>query len=441
MGEKIDVLNRNDFICKLESIVEMLSENQQSCCFGIDGVWGSGKSFVLDKFENELRRMKVTQSEEDKYFVFHYDCWKYDYYDEPLIAIVSAMIDSIDKELNKIPADIREKGGLAIQSAKNTVVRIAGELCKNKIGIDLVDVAGKTLENHDKKKESEFDQFYGFNRALEETRNGMQKIAKDKTTIIVVDELDRCLPEYAIRVLERLHHVFFDIENVIVIISVDKTQLEHSIKGIYGNEIDIEKYLRKYISFVVELNNGIASSYATKYDSYFEMFDIAEGDSDTIEEFLSQIMMGLDIRTQEGIMRKAEIIHKIINGEKVRDCSLLTFEVMYVTLSLKMKTKDLAWVSKIWSTTYSGPEKTLGTTYYNKLKEYGLIVKNSAMVANEYGNLAIREGIISKTFYWMNCLHVEPKFGNSEPYYYMYEDCALEVVNRFKNIVNIVNCY
>ena len=41
--------------------------------------------------------------------------------------------------------------------------------------------------------------------------------AKDKTIIFVVDELDRCLPEYSIKVLERLHHVFEKTSNIQVI--------------------------------------------------------------------------------------------------------------------------------------------------------------------------------------------------------------------------------
>ena len=49
MEEKFDVLDRGGFIEKLKDLVNVISENKQGCCFGLNGFWGSGKSFVLEK--------------------------------------------------------------------------------------------------------------------------------------------------------------------------------------------------------------------------------------------------------------------------------------------------------------------------------------------------------------------------------------------------------
>lgn len=62
----------------------------------------------------------------------------------------------------------------------------------------MVEIASDILEKHDSEGTENFDSLYGFKRALEETRNGIQEIASHKTVIIVVDELDRCLPMYSI---------------------------------------------------------------------------------------------------------------------------------------------------------------------------------------------------------------------------------------------------
>lgn len=261
MREKLDVLNRQEFIDTLLQLVGGLADKQQGCCFGIEGVWGSGKSFVIEKFEEQLKDIQSEETCDNKYFVFHYDCWKYDYYDEPAIAIIAAMLDATNRELSLFSEGIENAGKLALETVKETLTSIAGELCKNKIGINLVEIASDILEKHDSEGTENFDSLYGFKRALEETRNGIQEIASHKTVIIVVDELDRCLPMYSIKVLERLHHIFNELNNVIVIVSMDKRQLEHSIKAIYG-EIDVDTYLRKFISFKVGLNTGKASRYA-----------------------------------------------------------------------------------------------------------------------------------------------------------------------------------
>lgn len=68
--------------------------------------------------------------------------------------------------------------------------------------------------------------------------------------------MDRCLPAYAIKILERLHHIFYGIDNVIVIISIDRNQLEYSIKQIYGEKVNVDKYLKKFIDFSLKLDNG-----------------------------------------------------------------------------------------------------------------------------------------------------------------------------------------
>ncbi len=194
MSERLDVLNRDVFVENLVQLVNCLSDKEQGCCFGLDGAWGSGKSFVLDKFEEKLKCIQSEKTKTDTYFVFHYDCWKYDYYDEPAIAIIAAMLDATDKELSMFSEGVENAKRLGLETVRKTLKTIAGELCKNKIGIDLVDLASNILEEHDKEREQDFDELYGFKRALEATRKGIQDIGLEKTVVIVVDELDRCLP-------------------------------------------------------------------------------------------------------------------------------------------------------------------------------------------------------------------------------------------------------
>ena len=52
---------------------------------------------------------------------------------------------------------------------------------------------------------------------------------------------------------------------MVIIVSMDKNQIEHSIKEIYG-EIDVDTYLRKFISFKVNLDNGKATQYIKKFE-------------------------------------------------------------------------------------------------------------------------------------------------------------------------------
>ena len=437
MEEKIDVLDRSDFIKKLESLVKIISENNQGCCFGLNGSWGSGKSFVLDKFEKEIKEIQSEQTHDNKYFVFHYDCWEYDYYEEPIIAIIAAMLNATDKELHIFTADQRNSAKkMAWKVTKEILNTVAGELCKNKIGINLVEIATNPAGSFTEKSNNSFDSLYGFKCALEKTREGIQEIANRKTVIIVVDELDRCLPAYTIKVLERLHHVFNGLKNVLVIVSMDKKQIEHSIKEIYG-EIDVDTYLRKYISFKVNLDNGTAAHYIKKYETYTLMFEIPEEEKLIVEAFFADIMRGLDIRTQERIFNKAETIHRLMQSDELKDDSIMTFEILFLTTSIRTKNKNMKWL--IDKSHYAAVENVLGTKYYNMLKEYEHRVSNTRQSID--GNAYIRDDIISKTFFWIANLYGEYQDGICKPYYYNKQvGKRVELVRKFAEITDNIDC-
>lgn len=435
MSEKLDVLNRKDFIDKLIQLVEGFADKKQGCCFGIDGAWGSGKTFVLEKFEEKLKEFQLEETAGDKYYVFHYDCWKYDYYEEPTIAIIAAMLDEIDRELSLFSKDVENAGKVAVETVRTTLKKIASELCKNKIGIDLVEVASEILDKTDKEKVKDFDSLYGFKKALEEMRKGMQEIAKDKTVVIVVDELDRCLPTYSIKVLERLHHIFNGLDNVIVIVSMDKSQLEHSIKAIYG-DIDVDVYLRKFISFKVHLNKGILVGYHEKFGEYFSMFDMTTGEQNEVEHFLSDILIDLDMRTQERLFNKAKAMHIVALTGNVRDCSIMTFEMLYLTIAMKTKSKDLQWLSKIWTLSRTVKRDILEENYLKMLRDYGNKVYSGVRVN---GKDVINNNVVGRTFFWLATLYRNER---GEYDYLACRDVDKEIiclVERFADFIDIID--
>ena len=436
MDRKEDVLDRGNFIQNIEKLINTISDSKQGCCFGLDGAWGSGKSFVLEKLEDRIKDIKLEETGDSRYFVFHYDCWKYDYYEEPAIAIISAMLDATNQEMSLFDESTNSKIRLGWNTVKKTLSEIAKELCKNKIGIDLVTVAEEVLKEHDEENENSFDTLYGFKRALEETREGIRKIAENKTVIVVVDELDRCLPTYTIKILERLHHIFYDIENVIVIVSMDKKQIEHSIQEIYG-DIEVDVYLRKFISFKVSLDNGLAHSFIDKYKTYTSLFDIEESESESIEQFFTDVLIDMDMRTQERIFRKAEIIHKLINKNSIKDCSIMTFQILYITIALVTKEKEMKWL--VDNAHYVDVEDNIGADYYSLLRDYRNAAVNHRQQFNrmEY----INDTLIGRTFFWIASIYSTYKDGECSPFYYGKPvEERIEFIKRFVDIYDIIGC-
>lgn len=100
----IDLLNRQTILDQMIHLLDILSASRSSCTFALNGKWGSGKTFVLNMLERQLREYQ----DGEKYIVFHYNCWQYDYYEEPLVAIIAAMLDSLNDQTNLFSPDTHE---------------------------------------------------------------------------------------------------------------------------------------------------------------------------------------------------------------------------------------------------------------------------------------------------------------------------------------------
>lgn len=141
--DKLDVLNRDTFVEQLVRLMNNLSDNKSSTCFAINGAWGCGKSFLLDIFEERLGEIQSENTSKDKYFVVRYNSWKYDYYEEPLVAIVSTMISIVEEKTKLFPSSQRREEILGIlKSAGVVLLSMADEVVKNKIVFNAVDIAG-----------------------------------------------------------------------------------------------------------------------------------------------------------------------------------------------------------------------------------------------------------------------------------------------------------
>lgn len=85
-------------------------------------------------------------------------------------------------------------------------------------------------------------------------------LPKDKKLLIIIDELDRCNPSFAVRMLEVIKHYYND-NNTVFLLSTNNRQLVHTIKKYYGNEFDGYGYLDKFYDIVFELPSVDISKY------------------------------------------------------------------------------------------------------------------------------------------------------------------------------------
>lgn len=378
--DKLDILNRDAFVKQVIKLLENISDNKSTTCFAIDGEWGTGKSFVLDMLEEQLNGPYS-----EKYFVVRYNSWKYDYYEEPLIAIVSSIIVEIEEKVNIFP-DSQEKQEILgmFKAAGASLLSMANTAFKAQTGLD-IQGAYETVIKGEKEgaakyeKEHAYDTYLGFNKVIDKLSALIQEIANDYTVVIIVDELDRCIPEYAIKVMERLHHLTEGKSNIITIIAIDKKQLECSIRHLFGFAED-NKYLKKFINFEIKLDKGkMSENILEKYDDYLELFDkdIFQF-ADSVEEYLLELFNDIDIRTQEQIVNKALVAHKLMFADK-KDYSFMCMELLTIVMISVYKYCGLFDGSTFNISSYGG---LVASSLHNSFPAFGEFFKEKFKAIN-----------------------------------------------------------
>lgn len=332
--DKLDILQRDEFVKQLERMIENISENKVSTCFAINGKWGCGKTFVLDMLQERLEEKQSEQTADNKYFIIRYNSWKYDYYSEPLAAIVAELMTTIEERTALFP-DSEEKQKIlgALYGISIVLLTVFGTVAEVGTGLPLKDGIKAVIEGckegqKNYKEKYNYDEYLSLRKAIEELNVVLKDLSEKYRILFLVDELDRCMPEYAIKVLERLHHLTEGKTNIITVISMDKDQLKKSVEKIFGIE-NSDKYLQKFIQFEVKLDYGDVSEKITdKHADYIALFDNDKFPfKEPIEECLQAIFKEVDVRTQEQLVKKSMIAHKLLYNAK-KDYSFMCMELL-----------------------------------------------------------------------------------------------------------------
>lgn len=367
---QIDYLQRTQDLDNLITVIHNLSQMKTGSTFAINGRWGCGKTFLLNLLEEKLKANCEDPSEESRYFIVRYDCWKNNFYTEPIIPMLSSVIEALDLESSNVTDGI-------LNAIKETSSEYIGALLKNTIGFNPINIVDNLDKHIQKQQEATFafDNIFALKKALNNVRGSLEALAENKTILFIVDELDRCLPEYSIRVLENIHHIFSGIDNFITLLAIDRDELTQVIKTAYGTDIDTSAYLKKIIDFYIPLGFGKPNSdYPNKYAEFFSCFSGSDISQKWCNNAIQTLMVTLDIRTQEKIWKKAALIHNIITNN-ILDYSCLIYELMvliqnYCT-SLHIAEVDIAF-QNLLNRLLGDYSKNIMETYYNGKAYYEL---------------------------------------------------------------------
>lgn len=278
-----DKIGRKEIVDKICGLVESLNEDS-NFCLSINGAWGSGKSFVLNMIEEEL-------SQHSEYIIVKYDAWENSFYPDPLIAMLSCVIEGLGNKLSKMRGYIKAAAECGKKKGKELVdklsdaggkIGVVATVIKN-IAEIVADFKNVTVVNDT--KDSQLETYKSYKMLLQEFAALLNKltkkvfVAKKQTKIIVlVDEIDRCLPNDQLKILERLHHLF-DVKNCAVIVAMNHSCIAKTVKTLYGT--DGNEYLRKFFDFVFKLDTSAEVYLNNLFDGFIKSCEkIKTRDSD-----------------------------------------------------------------------------------------------------------------------------------------------------------------
>lgn len=264
-------LDRNKYI---EQFYKMLTSNfSKFSTISLDGKWGSGKTFfikhtqllmsvklyeerkadfksILGKYDDEKYfpiKDKVYNLDQCEVFPFYYDAWDNDSDPFPVLSILYSICKSLDNGL------LEKK---SIKENFNSILSCLSKSAPILFGVP--DIYGCIKQINDDFKSSRNKELLlpvTDHHSIIESIKALIKVVIDnsncKSIVIFVDELDRCNPSYAVRLLEDIKH-YFSIDNVTLVFSVNLSELQHMVKMVYGDKFDAFRYLDRF--FDIRLN-------------------------------------------------------------------------------------------------------------------------------------------------------------------------------------------
>lgn len=247
---KNDTLDRE---ANITVLTQFITSFEQSIVLCIDGGWGQGKTTFIKMWQQYLKNQHIP--------TIYFNAWESDYTDDALIALIGEISLSI-KELEfqdktkaeKIIARIYEYTAdltkVVLPSVTNLSIKaLFGCFANtNELAKALSALSESLVKEQIKKYEKSRKTLSKFKKELSELAQCYADGKEQKPLVIFIDELDRCRPDFAIEVLEKAKHLF-NVDSIIFVLATDKTQLGHSIRAVYGQGLDVNSYLRRFIDF------------------------------------------------------------------------------------------------------------------------------------------------------------------------------------------------
>ena len=240
---KNDLLDRQRPARILTRIVDSI---EGPCVLSIDGAYGSGKTTFLRLWQQHLQN--------EGFPVVRLNAWETDHSGAPLLALT----EGIDRDLKALndreTRPFVKKLTIAAQNfATHTAPTLAAGIAGTGVAATGAPPSAVAATGAAAKRAAEgaINRLRKRRDSVPEFRRNLADLAKSLVDrsghplVIAIDELDRCRPSYAVEMLEAAKHLF-SVDHVIFALAVNRSQLSHAVKALYGQDFEADDYLKRF---------------------------------------------------------------------------------------------------------------------------------------------------------------------------------------------------
>lgn len=374
-----------------DNLSRLFQHTDDGLVITINSRWGDGKTSFIHFWKDRISQKSI-------FIPIYYDAFRNDFSDDAFLSIATSIQESLEKKLandgfnpkNKKQLESLKKSskdiskGLLKSSVGYATRVIASTIIKDEKILDDIDsfsqkLLFKTLEED---VDNRFDAFQAQKALVEDYQNTLKAILKGDSkeplkVIFFVDELDRCRPDFAIQVIEKIKHLF-SINNVFFVLAINKEQLLNTFTSVYGLQGEnSEIYLQKFIHLETELppmhglshesENDVLSSYIESLLSYCEISQHYGKNNSSFQAFVdlcSSKTLGMNPR---GIERTISLIAIAIGSNPVEKISSL-IDFIAPMAALKIAEPKL-YISYQDGNFHESSEIPIRKTYFNFFKK------------------------------------------------------------------------
>ena len=231
----------------------ILSRSPQA--IAIDGHWGTGKSTFMALWAAYLRHEGVK--------VVQFNAWKA-FGADPLDTLTKEILRQVDIESpeqkrshERLLAFLKSHASVVTQGVKLASLLHPGlEGVSEIVELGTQSMGNLTIPEANQNEDPKIDSPEAFTSLL----SSAAKTSSYRPIVVMVDELDRCNPDYSVEMLQLLEHIFCA-EHVVFVVAVNLAELTHSVRAFYGQGFNAEGYLERFFDDILPLPSSNRPQY------------------------------------------------------------------------------------------------------------------------------------------------------------------------------------